>query len=572
MSCLRSSSTTCLSQDPSPLPQPAERPHPVEQVQAQHTVASLSEDNAQQPQHTADSELTAERQQRVAQLQSLTLGSDQQCRQQFVSKSREVDAVVLALIQSKDSLRRQKATVLEELREMYSSVTKLGQEVVKVTEEIQSSDEGNIDTLVEQSLVRELPENSPPLKTTEKAVQDLRNQICGMLQAVRLRSNGVSTDQENTGSQVSVQFHGARRVGEGMRINVSHSPTRKVMESPPRSTRPSSGETDSSTVGLSGARQRSSSMSSASVTSSSAFSSTIGSATLPRESHIPPPQTKLHEEGTCVALGAQVLGRWRNASSATLPMSVLRKEDNCGLSGLRVSSRSNTGPWHSLLREGDMEMRSYRSFDKSLLAECEPIVECSTQDWSCPLKEDEPFTRCGTITGPSRTAFPQMQPSEAPPPPLHSRCPPAPPKPQDLRPVSEFAPRLTMDYFRKLGIRTSWHPGDVAYWRGQPCTIVKVVTEEQPLYVVVRTPSGSEVTTDLCLLSEGPPMGRSISVETDNMRPLRLAPLGEHFSDALPGQQPPSGLLPGNIRSMSVPARGVTSLRSQSTDPYTWHH
>merc|ERR1719240_1260624 len=129
-----------------------------------------------------------------------------------------------------------------------------------------------------------------------------------------------------------VHFQGACTVGDGMRINVSHSPTRKLIERPPSSTQLSSGETDSSRVGHT---------SSASATSSSAFSSTVGSATLPCESHIRPPQATLHEEGTCAAPGAQVLGHWRNASSAMPPMTVVRKEENCGLYVLKVSSTLN---------------------------------------------------------------------------------------------------------------------------------------------------------------------------------------------------------------------------------------
>lgn len=103
--------------------------------------------------------------------------------------------------------------------------------------------------------------------------------------------------------------------------------------------------------------------------------------------------------------------------------------------------------------------------------------------------------------------------------------------------ASDLGPRLTMDYFRQVGVRTSWRPGDTAYWRGQECKVVRVVTEDQPLYVVIQTPSCAEVTTDLCLLSEVPPNGQVVGAlrtpadAADNGRPLRLAPLGDLLLD-----------------------------------------
>ena len=60
--------------------------------------------------------------------------------------------------------------------------------------------------------------------------------------------------------------------------------------------------------------------------------------------------------------------------------------------------------------------------------------------------------------------------------------------------------------------------------------------EDQPLYVVIQTPSCAEVTTDLCLLSEVPPNGQAGALRVpadaaDNGRPLRLAPLGDLLLD-----------------------------------------
>eukprot|EP00927_Polykrikos_kofoidii_P039560 TRINITY_DN33922_c0_g1_i1.p1 TRINITY_DN33922_c0_g1~~TRINITY_DN33922_c0_g1_i1.p1 ORF type:complete len:1307 (-),score=276.85 TRINITY_DN33922_c0_g1_i1:148-4068(-) len=175
------------------------------------------------------------------------------------------------------------------------------------------------------------------------------------------------------------------------------------------------------------------------------------------------------------------------------------------------------------------------------------------------------------------------------PPPLGARNPmlPAgnPPPPAASRPVTEIAPRLAMDYFRQMGVRTSWKAGDNAFWRGQTCTIIKSMPEDHPLRVVLRTPDGSEVTTDICLLSEVPSSnggaggvvggsggssgglvdGGAIGVATDGgdaSRPLRLAPLGDLCIDrpsSMLVDRPPSGhtavagdrppILPGGLRS-----------------------
>lgn len=158
--------------------------------------------------------------------------------------------------------------------------------------------------------------------------------------------------------------------------------------------------------------------------------------------------------------------------------------------------------------------------------------------------------------------------------------------------VTDLAPRLTMDYFRQIGVRTTWRPGDKAYWRGQECQILRVETEDQPLYVVLRTPAGAEVTTDLCLLSDAPPNGQVTSLRTspdvsDGGRPLRLAPLGDLCIDrpsALDRSVTPEqamrtqgsgseqclqSLMAGSPdkgvpRSNSLPARGLSPVRAPS--------
>jgi len=137
-----------------------------------------------------------------------------------------------------------------------------------------------------------------------------------------------------------------------------------------------------------------------------------------------------------------------------------------------------------------------------------------------------------------------------------------PPKPAFGRTgdVAHMAPKLTMDYYRQMGIRTTWRPGDIAYRRGEPCQIIQVVWDEQPPHVIVRTPEGTEVSTEFCLLSEGPASNKygSSHAPPSPGKPPKLAPLGDLLLDRPP--MPPSpGQLPTVVpRSSSLPARAVT--------------
>lgn len=126
--------------------------------------------------------------------------------------------------------------------------------------------------------------------------------------------------------------------------------------------------------------------------------------------------------------------------------------------------------------------------------------------------------------------------------------------------LADMAPKMTMDYYRQMGIRTTWRPGDVAYRRGEPCQVIQIIWDEQPPHVIVRTPEGTEVSTEFCLLSEGPATNKYGPTQTppSPARPSKLAPLGDLLLDRPP--MPPSpGQLPAVVpRSSSLPARGMT--------------
>ncbi|CAE8674600.1 unnamed protein product [Polarella glacialis] len=135
-------------------------------------------------------------------------------------------------------------------------------------------------------------------------------------------------------------------------------------------------------------------------------------------------------------------------------------------------------------------------------------------------------------------------------------------RPKEPRPpVPDGGAGVSQSYFRTESVKASkskWSPGDVVYWRGQSCKIVRAIPEDKPLCVVLRTPRGSEVTTDTSLISEA-------SAETSGFAPgpLRLAPLTDLFlerppklpSFASPRGAASYGALPGSRGATPPPVR-----------------
>lgn len=148
-------------------------------------------------------------------------------------------------------------------------------------------------------------------------------------------------------------------------------------------------------------------------------------------------------------------------------------------------------------------------------------------------------------------------------PPSHCRTPPTPPHLRPARGTSGAA-QLTMDYCRQRGSRPSWKPGDVAFRLGQACEVIRVVANEQPPYVAVRTPRGSEIDTELCLLSERPPSrphSRLSPIQDLSERPQVSGGKARHLSpiqDLLERPRASVGKAIPYGRSSSVPVRGLS--------------
>lgn len=84
-------------------------------------------------------EIADERRECVEQLQALTLHSSSQSSQAYVSKSREVDAVVTALNRNNENLKKQKATIIEQLQLLHKAVTRTASQVGEVVSQLSSS-------------------------------------------------------------------------------------------------------------------------------------------------------------------------------------------------------------------------------------------------------------------------------------------------------------------------------------------------------------------------------------------------------------------------------------------------
>jgi len=127
---------------------------------------------------TSQNQVSIERQQRVEQLQALTVGPGTPNSQAFVSKSREVDAIVTALHRNNEALRKQKTTVLEEFKDLHKAVTQLADQTKQIASDMQSS--SSFVGSFQDCFVPSAPEHG---KAWEPAVQDLRCQLRALLQA-----------------------------------------------------------------------------------------------------------------------------------------------------------------------------------------------------------------------------------------------------------------------------------------------------------------------------------------------------------------------------------------------------
>jgi len=528
-----------------------------------------------------DQELAEERRERVEQLQALTMQpSSSPSRQAFVSKSREVDAVVTALHRNNDALKRQKATVIEQLQQMHRVVTDVSRQLQAAVAELRNEHEA--DGCESRVDIKELAARLQAPKAVggqaaawRPAVDDLCTQIRELLHLAVDRGAAMKTGtllqasgspcppaniddgrqlrEENARLRASLKYLAAERERLKAVVAQPNVPGDSLGDTKAQSQEASTPSVEVSEPALPEkcSKLENSSEKVASRQEDTPRKRSDGSDAGIRWS----PSPKLGSRGLLDSRGSLAWGAFRGGGSTTSPgaassgsrtpsRATTRASAGGGGSGVStaasdiVAAQPGTSAGGGEPRpatgrcSSELDLRSVCSSTPSPtcgLGECEPIVERLERRTS-PLRKT--LSRSGGL-GEFEPVIERCAPLPPPGPPARSSKTPPPPSCS-----ASGAPRIAQAYFRQLGVRTSWQPGDVAYWRGQACRVVRCLPEEQPLCVVLRTPEGNEVSTDLCLLSEAPASvypavgtggaeAASGSGGSEFGRPLRLAPLGD---------------------------------------------
>lgn len=528
-------------------------------------------------------ELTAEKEQRVEELQALMVARKQ------------ADAVVCALHQNNDTLRKQKATMVENIKGLHRSVLGVVDELGGLTSRLAASPlpAGSGDAAIDELFPLPRPPARPPTAGSaawEPAIAKLRTHIRELLRTVSQRIAKEQDDGElaskvaaswrqesasqtdalqkrlqdaenearalrqalGTVSKTSETVTKLREENEKLRASLASANTVKAADNDISNV--SGGVTvaddamkTAQTLRDENARLRSSIRVLTAEVDRLKVSSGKQSPGGSRRSPVDSSQNRL-SGAVGLSLSPQIPQRggvvdasnktWCSLSPGLAPRaagaSIPTVETGLGgaadlevksMNSSAASSKQSPGSRHSS-RKCSPSMSGSAS-----CGEFEPIVERGGSAGSPSDSRLSKFSNSTSAFTPATSSTPEGVPR-----PLASssgRSPLPPPFRVSDRPIPDVAPRLAMDYFRQLGVRTSWKPGDLAYWRGQGCRVVKAMPEDQPLCIVLRMPDGSEFTTDLCLVSDAPPSERSAAVlphagaAAEGTRPLRLAPLGD---------------------------------------------
>lgn len=565
-----------------------------EEVQQRAALAPEAPTPQVQEQAQVQEELAAERQHRAEQLQALVVSKDSQESggQDFVSKSREVDTVVTALHRNNEVLKKQKATVVESLQQLYKAVNEVATSTARAAEELASGAglegalevvralvaadgsqqteasasgrnssaawapaiqqlRGKVEALVE--VVGNAKHKEDDLETKLAAAQEENRKLINDAKAVANSSGsmpasapvdssvaGASEEQRQLKEENSRLRQGMKFMTEEReRLQKELAAFKAQLVEAARDYKTSPKPLDSCSETTSSWRPPRT----PSVDASSA--SKAGSAVVetPRYSSSYPGHSSLM--GTSPASNNSSFAKSGVAGGDPQPMTQSALGDfepiferGAGNAAPRTMGASSSSP---LRRTGGLVLSKSGS-----LGEFEPIIErgigaaaaaASAGDGG-GTRPQPPLPGAHLGAGARRTGGSPSRPLDA------AACrPPA--------PGAEVGGKLSQAYFRNLGgaaKQPNWPPGDLVYWRGQACRVVRGIPEDQPLCVVIRTPRGSEVTTDTCLLSEGPSTASAAS-SSASQQPLRLTPLNDLFLDRPGADRPPA--LPQSPRAFS---------------------
>lgn len=588
-----------------------------QQATAQQRLPRSQEDDAGRGgaprEDDGSSEIAAERRQRAEQVQALTVGGPPG-QQTVVSRSREVDAVVTALHRNNDALRKQKATVLDEFKRMYEAVTDATKRAGRAASELKPGGgglvaaaeslcgcpgppgqgqgsawapaieelHGQMQSLARLAHARGQAEAAPSAArsagSVELADQDLADKLRTVMDENRMLRQALSA-MEGGAAEVGAA-EGCSDMGKS---DLQASPSSGSDEAALRQLREENSQLRSSVQFLAGERKRLKAeaqklqqalvagrqavLAGGSITTGSEPhgqarrpSDDTGASRLPSYTDQklgvaagaggPAGTQQVDMEEPEVEKSAEWSDSWREASTPEPP-----RQPEAPLEAKPPEHRQDA-------RGAVPEQQESETLSVSgTLGDFEPIVE----NMRCVAPAG---AAAGDGLGLRRSASssglgefePIVEKNVPPTPPAPVRRPPSPSRSHG--PTHGLSPAR----FRPVGgvlERPAWRSGDAVTWRGQQCRVVKAMPEDRPALAVLRTPRGSEITTDVALLEPGcAPWGADSGLPPAARSPLRLPTLGDKLGelclDRPGGGRPPSG--PG--RSSSQPVRAASPARA----------
>lgn len=578
-----------------------------EEVQQRAALAPEAPAPQVQAQAQAQEELAAERQHRAEQLQALVVSKDspESGGQDFVSKSREVDTVVTALHRNNEVLKKQKATVVESLQQLYKAVNEVATSTARAAEELAGGTglEGALEVM-RAFVVADGSQDTEASASARKssaawapAIQQLREKVETLVEVV---GNAKHKEGDLERKLAAAQEENQRLINDAKAVAKTSG------------SKPAAAPVDSS-VAAASEEQRQLKEENSKLRQGMKF---ITEERERLQKELADFKAQLVEAARDYKNSPKPLdscsettSSWRPPRTPSVDASSASKAGSAVVETPRYSS---SHPGHSS-RMGTSSASKNSSFAKpgvggqdlqpeahSPLGDFEPIFERGASNVAPRTKgasSSSPLRRTGGLVLSKSGSLGEFEPiiergigaaaaaaaaagdggGTRPQPPLPGahlgagarRTGGSPSRPLDAAacrppaPGAEVGGKLSQAYFRNLGAakQPRWPPGDLVYWRGQACRVVRGIPEDQPLCVVIRTPRGSEVTTDTCLLSEGPSTAAAAS-SSASQQPLRLTPLNDLFLDR-PGaavvDRPPA--LPQSPRAFShgaLPAGGGT--------------
>jgi len=538
-------------------------PLPERRVAEERAVAPLVQQIVQQPpaQHTSSpkSELQhAEPEQEREKVKYCPT-------QGFISQSKEVDAIVTALHRSNDVLRRQKATVVDEIRELHKALTQVSADVANAA----SNYDGRTSPRV---LFSDEKSTGKTKRPWEPAVRQLRSGIQDLLQKVV--SSG---DQSKRIAELEHQLH---------QLKAGNASGRTAVDSTTHEPSPGIASKEASAaLRLHQAQVQAARTCQSPPSSSSARSRTpVGRGSLQTKKDATSPDASpspvaAAEDTTVCGLRTEVNQLKANMAFLTEECERLRGEVErsqtskqpshsdestrppSGQSAKSVGSTASAdharlvyegrdrvsaaSPTMCLRAASPLRLSGQSVLSPSIRRECEPIVEASGRPPVSARALEKDLSECAPIVEPCGQKDPAVRKEPLPPP--QPSAPGRPPPPH-----AELGLRAAADYYRHLGLRPGHiTSGDVDARKGDTPKELGVARYLDAPEATRASSSGSKS-----------PVASGAQEALDLSKPVRLAPLADLCVDrpASLDQPPQIASTPRTPACSSYPASAMPEL------------